>query len=49
MSDKEVEKFDLQNAVAPEEAYEMEEMTTEEMAVNGYNVVVGIARQEYKR
>ena len=39
MSDKEVHKIDLQNAVSHEEADEMEEMTTEEMAVNSYYVV----------
>ena len=39
MSDKEVEKMDLQNVVSPEEPDEMREMTTEEMAVDGYNVV----------
>ena len=49
MSDKEVEKIDLQNAVSPEEANEMEEMTTEEMALDGYYVVAGIARHEYKQ
>ena len=35
MSDKEVEKIDFHNAVSLEEAHEMEEKTTEEMAVNG--------------
>ena len=39
MSDKEFEKIDLQNAMSPEQVDEMEEMTTEEMAVDGYYVV----------
>ena len=39
MSDKEVEKIALQNALSEEEADEMEEITTEEMAVDGCEVV----------
>ena len=35
LSDKEVEKVDLQNAASPEEADELEDMTAEEMAVDG--------------
>ena len=49
LSDSEVERIDLENAVSPEEADELEEMTAEETAVNGYYVVAGIARHEYKQ
>ena len=49
LSDKEVEKIDLQNAVSPEEASEPEDMTAEEMAVDGYYVVAGVARYEYEQ
>ena len=49
LSDKEVGKIDLQNAVSPEEADELEEMTAEEIAVDGYYIVAGIARHEYKQ
>ena len=48
LSDKEVEKNDLQNAASPEEADELE-MTAEEMAIDGYYVVARIARHEYKQ
>ena len=41
--------MDLENAVSPEEADELEEMTADEMAVDGYYVVAGIARHEYKQ
>ena len=41
--------IDLENAASPEEADELEEMTADEMAVDGYYVVAGIARQEYKQ
>ena len=34
---------------SPEEADELEEMTADEMAVDGYYVVAGIARHEYKQ
>ena len=44
LSDSEVERIDLENAASPEEADELEEMTTDEMAVDGYYVVAGIAR-----
>ena len=37
------------NAASPEEADELEEMTADEMAVDGYYVVAGIARHEYKQ
>ena len=49
LSDKEVEKIDVQNAASPEEADEQEEMTAEEMAVDGYYVVAGIACHEYEQ
>ena len=43
LSDREVERIDL------EKADELEEMTADEMAVDGYYVVAGIARHEYKQ
>ena len=43
LSDREVGRIDLKNTANPEEADELEEMTADEMAVNGYYVV---ARQE---
>ena len=49
LSDRVVERIDLENAANPEEADELEEMTADEMAVGGYYVVAGIARQEYKQ
>ena len=49
LSDREVERTDLENAANPEEADELEEMTADEMAVDGYYVVAGIARHEYKQ
>ena len=49
MPDCEVERTHLENAATPEEADELEEMTAEEMAVDGYYVVAGIARHEYKQ
>ena len=49
LTDSEVGRNDLQNAASPEEADELEEMTAHEMAVNGYYMVAGIARQEYKQ
>ena len=48
-SDSEVERINLENAAIPEEADELEEMTSDEMAVDGYYVVAGIARHEYKQ
>ena len=41
--------MDQQNAASPEEADQLEDLTAEEMAVNGYYVVAGIARREYKQ
>ena len=43
------EHIDLENAASPEEAEELEEVTGDEMAVDGYYVVAGIARHEYKQ
>ena len=49
LSDSEVKHIDLENAASPEEADELEEMTADGMAVDGYYVVAGIARHEYKQ
>ena len=49
LSDSELELIDLENAASPEEADELEEMTANEMAVDGYYVAAGIARHEYKK
>ena len=49
LSDSEVERIDLENAASPEGADELEEMTADEMAVDGYYVVAGIARHEYEQ
>ena len=49
LSDEEVERLNLENAANPEEADKLEEMTDDEMAVNGYYVVAGIARHQYKQ
>ena len=49
MSDRKVERIDLENAANPEEADELEEMTADEMAVDGYQVAAGIAHHEYKQ
>ena len=49
LSDREVERIDLENAANPEEAVELEEVTADEMAVDGYYVVAGIARYKYKQ
>ena len=49
LSDSEVERIDLENAASREEADELEEMIADEMAVNGYCVVAGIARHKYKQ
>ena len=49
ISDKEVEKIDLKNTASAEEADDLEEMTADEMAVDGYYVVSSIARHEYKQ
>ena len=49
LTDSEVDRIDLENAASTEEADELEEMTVDEMAVDGYFVVAGIARHEYKQ
>ena len=49
LSDREVERIDLENAANPEEADILEHMTADEMAVDGYYVVAGIARHEHKQ
>ena len=49
LSDSEVERIDLENAASREELDELEEMTADEMTVDGYYVVAGIARHEYKQ
>ena len=48
-SDSEVQRIDLENAASPEKADALGEMTADEMAVDGYYVVAGIARHEYKQ
>ena len=45
----EVEQIGLQNAASLEQADELEEMTAEDMAVDGYYVVAGIPRHEYNQ
>ena len=49
LGDSQVERIHLENAASPEGADEHEEMTADEMAVDGYYVVAGIARHEYKQ
>ena len=49
ISDSEVERIDLENAASPDEADKLEEMTADETAVDGYYVLAGIARHEYKQ
>ena len=49
LSDREVERIDLENAANAEEADELEKMTADEMAVDCYHVVARIARHEYKQ
>ena len=49
MPDCEVERIGLENAATPDEADELQEMAAKEMAVDGYYVVAGIARHEYKQ
>ena len=49
LSDSEPQRIDLENVANPEEADQLDEMTADEMAVDGYYVVAGIARQEYKQ
>ena len=49
LSPREVARIDLENAANPEGADELEQMTADETAVDGYYVVAGIARREYKQ
>ena len=49
LSDREVQHIDLENAANPREADELEEMTADEMAADGYYVVAGMARHEFKQ
>ena len=42
LSDTEVERIGLEDAAKTEEAEELEEMTADEMAVDGYYMVAGI-------
>ena len=49
LSDREVQNIDIENAASPEEADQLEEMTANEMAVDGCYVVAGIARHESKQ
>ena len=49
LSDKEVERINLENTATPEEAEELEEVTTDEMVVDGYYMVAGIAHHEQNR
>ena len=44
-----MELIDRENAASPEEADELEEMTANEMSVDGYYVSAGIARHEYNQ
>ena len=46
---REVKRIDLQTAANPEEADAVEEMNADEMAVDGYYVVAGIAPDGYKQ
>ena len=48
-SDREVKGIDLEKAANPEEAEELEEMTADETAVDGYYVAAGTARHQYKQ
>ena len=49
LSDRKVEGIDLENPANTEEAYELEEMTADGTAVDGYYVVAGITRHEYQK
>ena len=49
LSDREVERIDLENAANPEEAGKLEGMTADEMPVDGYYLDAGIARHDYKQ
>ena len=49
LSDRGVERSNLENAANREEADKLEEMTADQITVNGYYVVAGIAHHEYKQ
>ena len=49
LSDTEVECINLENAASPEEEDELEEMTADEMALDGCYVVAGFACHGYKQ
>ena len=49
LSDREVERINLENAVHREEAEELQEMTAHEMALDGCYVVAGIERHACKK
>ena len=49
LSNSQVERIDLENAASPDEADELEEKTADGIPVNGYYVVVGIARHKFKQ
>ena len=44
-----MERIDLENTAHPEEADDLQQMTADEMAVDSYYMVGGIARHEYKQ
>ena len=44
-----VECIDLENAAFPKEADELEKITADEIAGDGYYVVAGVARHEHKQ
>ena len=46
LGNSEVGPIDLENAARHEKADELEDMTADEMALDGYYVVAGIARHE---
>ena len=49
LSDRDVQRIHLENAANLEEAHQLEEMTADEMPVDGYYVVAAIASDEYKQ
>ena len=49
LSDREVERIDLEETADPEDAGARREITADETAVDGYYVVAGIAHHEYQQ
>ena len=47
LTDKEVAHSNVENAAKPEEADGLDEMTADEMVVEGHYVLAGIARNQY--